>query len=74
MMEADEISSVIERVRQGLKAEGGDIEVIDVKDGVMYVRLKGSCESCPMAGLTMRTWVEKTIKEAMPSIKSVKAI
>ncbi|MEO5357779.1 MAG: NifU family protein [Nitrospirae bacterium YQR-1] len=73
-MDKDVIEKVIEKVRLGLKPEGGDIEVINEKDGVLYVRLTGTCESCPMSGLTMKNWVEKTLLEGLQGLKGVKAI
>ncbi|QWR76021.1 NifU family protein [Candidatus Magnetomonas plexicatena] len=73
-MDKDAIEKVIEKVREGLKPEGGDIELISEKDGVLYVRLTGSCESCPMSGLTMTNWVEKTLLEGIPGLKGVKAV
>ncbi|MBF0320058.1 MAG: NifU family protein [Nitrospirae bacterium] len=74
MMDKEALDTVIEKVRVGLKAEGGDIEVLDIRNDTLYVRLLGTCETCPMSGLTMRNWVEKTIMDALPSLKGVKAV
>jgi Fe-S cluster biogenesis protein NfuA len=71
---AAELEAAVEKVRQGLKAEGGDIEVVGLKDDVLYVRLLGNCETCPMSGLTLKNWVEKTFKENLPFIKAVKSV
>ncbi|MDA8433276.1 MAG: NifU family protein, partial [Nitrospiraceae bacterium] len=62
------------KVRAGLKKEGGDIELIDVKDGVVYVKLKGACGTCPMSTLTMKNWVESSIKKEIPEVTSVQAV
>ncbi len=64
----------IETVRKGLKQEGGDLEVVDFKDGILYVRLTGRCKGCLMAGLTMKNWIEKTLKEAVSEIKEVREV
>lgn len=70
----EKVEAALAKVRQGLKSEGGDIELLDVRDGVVYVKLKGACGSCPMSTLTMKNWVETTIKKEVPEITSVQAI
>lgn len=54
------------RVRPGLQADGGDIELVRIVDGVVYVRLVGACESCPASTLTLQGGVEKAVLEAFP--------
>jgi Fe-S cluster biogenesis protein NfuA len=68
------VEKVLERVRVGLRSEGGDIELIDVRGDTVYVKLKGACGTCPMSTLTMRNWVETSIKKEIPAIKSVQAV
>jgi len=70
----ERVEAVLEKVRVGLKSEGGDIELIDVRDNVVYVKLKGSCSTCQMSSLTMKNWVESSIKKEIPEITSVKAV
>jgi Fe-S cluster biogenesis protein NfuA len=73
-MTREKVEEVIAKIRVGLKTEGGDIELIDVKDNTVYVRLTGACETCPMSSLTMKNWVESTIKKEIPEVIAVKAI
>lgn len=68
------IEAVLGKVRTGLQSEGGDIELVDVKDNTVYVKLTGACGTCPMSTLTMKNWVETTIKKEIPEIKAVQAI
>lgn len=68
------IEAVLDEVRTGLQSEGGDIELVDVRDNTVYVRLTGACGTCPMSTLTMKNWVETTIKKEIPEIKAVQAI
>ena len=70
----ERVEEALNQVRVGLKSEGGDIELVDVREGVVYVRLKGSCGTCPMSPLTMKNWVESSIKKEEPEIKSVQAV
>ena len=70
----DRVEGALDKVRGGLKSEGGDIELVDVKDNVVYVRLKGACGTCPMSVLTMKNWVESSIKKEIPEITAVQAV
>jgi NifU-like protein len=65
------IEDLIEkRIRPALKQDGGDIELIDIDHNIVYVRLKGACETCPSATTTMRQFIEKEIhKEISPSMR-----
>ena len=68
------VEEVLEKIRIGLKAEGGDIELIEVRDGDVYVRLTGACSTCPMSSMTMKNFVESTLLKELPEVRSVKAV
>ncbi|MEW6110212.1 MAG: NifU family protein [Nitrospirota bacterium] len=70
----ERVEEVLLKVRAGLKSEGGDIELVDVKDNIVYVKLKGACGTCPMSTLTMKNWVETTIKKEIPEVTAVQAV
>jgi Fe-S cluster biogenesis protein NfuA len=70
----EKVEEVLEKVRVGLKKEGGDIELVDVRGGIVYVKLKGACGTCPMSTLTMKNWVESSIKKEIPEVTSVQAV
>ncbi|HAK88900.1 MAG TPA: hypothetical protein DHV16_11520 [Nitrospiraceae bacterium] len=74
MVTRERVEQVLDKIRVGLKTEGGDIEFIDVKDDIVYVRLMGACGTCPMSTLTMKNWVETTMKKEIPEVKAVQAI
>ncbi|MCL4537816.1 MAG: NifU family protein [Nitrospirae bacterium] len=74
MITRERVEAVLDKIRVGLKTEGGDIELIEVKDDIVYVRLKGACGTCPMSTLTMKNWVETTMKKEIPEVKAVQAI
>ncbi len=74
MITREQVEGVLDKIRVGLKTEGGDIELIEVKDDIVYVRLMGACGTCPMSTLTMKNWVETTIKKEIPEVKAVQAI
>lgn len=74
MITREQVEGVLDKIRVGLKTEGGDIELIEVKDDIVYVRLMGACGTCPMSTLTMKNWVETTMKKEIPGVKAVQAI
>ncbi len=74
MITREQVEAVLDKIRAGLKTEGGDIELIDLKNDIVYVRLMGACGTCPMSTLTMKNWVETTIKKEIPEVKAVQAI
>ena len=69
-----EIKEVLAEIRSSLQADGGDIELLEIKGGVVKVRLTGACSSCPMSQMTMKQGVEAVIKERVPGVKSVEAV
>ncbi len=70
----EDVEKIIEKIRPVLRSDGGDIELVDVKDGVVKVKLKGSCAGCPFAQMTLKNFVEKFLKENVKGIKSVEAV
>ncbi len=67
------VEAVLDTVRPGLRADGGDVELIDVNEGVVTVRLTGACGGCPMAAVTLRNGIERVLREEVPGVKEVLA-
>ena len=66
----EKVQTVIEKIRPFLQRDGGDIELLDVsEDGVVKVRLRGACGSCPMSMMTLKMGVEKQLKDEIPEVK-----
>ena len=70
----EKIEKALANIRPALQADGGDVELIDVNEDVVKVRLKGACGGCPMSQLTLSQGVERAIKKVVPEIKRVEAI
>ena len=70
----DKIEKALGTIRPALQADGGDIQLVSVEDGIVKVRLTGACGGCPMSQMTMRQGVEQAIKKAVPQIKKVIAV
>lgn len=71
----DRIEAVLEKTRPGLRADGGDVELVDVtEDGIVKLRLMGACHGCPMSKVTLHNWIEREIKSNIPEIKGVEEV
>jgi len=68
---ADRVREVIDSFKPYIQADGGDIELINVEDGVVTVRLRGACSMCPHAAATLKLGVERHLKERVPEVKEV---
>ncbi len=68
------VEKALEKIRPALQADGGDIELIDVADGVVKVRLTGACGGCPMSQMTLKMGVERILKQQVPEVKSVETV
>ena len=71
----EEVQKYIDKIRPSLKADGGDVELVEVtEDGVVKVKLLGACSGCPMSTLTIKNGIERTLKENVDGIKEVKPV
>ena len=70
----EQVEAALDQIRPHLQADGGDVELVDVSDGVVKVKLTGACGGCPMAAMTMQGGVTKVIKEQVPEVKEVIAL
>ena len=71
----EKVEAVLKRIRPALQADGGDVELIDVsEDGMVEVRLKGACGSCPMSAITLKNGIERILKQEVPELKGVVAV
>jgi len=70
----EQVEAAINKVRPALQADGGDVELVDVKDGVVQVRLVGACNGCPMATMTLRDGIERVIMEEVPGVRQIVSV
>jgi Fe-S cluster biogenesis protein NfuA len=61
----EKVEAILKNIRPALQRDGGDVELVDVNQGVVKVRLKGACGGCPMASMTLKNGIEKVLKESM---------
>jgi Fe-S cluster biogenesis protein NfuA len=67
------VQAAIDKIRPMLQKDGGDVELVDVQDGIVTVRLKGACHGCPMSQMTLKNGIEKLLKREVPEVKAVQA-
>jgi Fe-S cluster biogenesis protein NfuA len=70
----EKVEKALEKIRPALQADGGNIELVDVVDGIVKVRLTGACGSCPMSQMTLKMGVERALKQQVPEVKSVENV
>ena len=68
------VEQAIAKVRPFLQRDGGDIELVDIADGIVKVRLTGACKGCPMSQMTLKQGVEKFVMKEVPGVKEVQAV
>lgn len=75
MINKETLESILDKIRPAIQADGGDVELVNIReDNVVEVRLKGACNGCPMATLTLKAGIERIIKEELPEVKEVVSV
>jgi Fe-S cluster biogenesis protein NfuA len=69
----ERVEEVLEGLRPMLRMDGGDVELLTIEDGVVKLRLIGACTGCPMSTLTLKSGIERTLKQVIPEIERVEA-
>ncbi len=70
----EKVEAALNKIRPALMADGGDVELVDVTDGVVKVRLTGACGGCPMSQMTLKMGIERHLKKEVPEVKEVVAV
>jgi len=70
----EKVEIALNKIKPSLLADGGGVELIDVKDGVVKLKLTGACSGCPMAAMTLQNGIARVLKEEIPEIKEVVAV
>ena len=70
----EQVQKVIDKIRPSLQADGGDVELIDVVDGIVTVKLQGACAGCPMSQMTLKNGIERLVLQEVPGIKAVEKV
>jgi Fe-S cluster biogenesis protein NfuA len=65
------VEAALERIREGLRVDGGDVELVDIEDGIVKLKLQGSCAGCPFSQMTLKNFIEKELRKSVPGVKGV---
>jgi Fe-S cluster biogenesis protein NfuA len=70
----DQVQTAINKIRPTLQADGGDVELVSVEDGIVQVRLQGACKGCPMSQMTLKNGIEKFLMKEVPGVVRVEGV
>ena len=70
----DKVEQALEEVRPMLALHAGGIELVGVEEGIVSVRLLGTCHGCPLSELTLKAGVEEILKERVPGVTEVRSV
>jgi Fe-S cluster biogenesis protein NfuA len=70
----EKVEAALNAIRPALENDGGGVELVDVSDGIVKVRLTGACGGCPMSTMTLKMGIERVIREQVPEIKEVLSV
>jgi Fe-S cluster biogenesis protein NfuA len=68
------VEKALAKIRPMLQRDGGDVELVEVNDGVVKVRLTGACKGCPMSQMTLKNGIERLLKQEVPGLTTVEAV
>ncbi|MFQ5963421.1 MAG: NifU family protein [Candidatus Scalinduaceae bacterium] len=70
----ERVEKSLDSIRPALMADGGNVELVDIENGIVKVRLQGACGTCPSALMTLKQGIEVKVKEDVPEIQEVEAV
>ena len=73
-VEQEKVKDVLDKVRPYLVRDGGNVELVEVTDGTVKVKLVGACAGCPMSKMTLKNGIERILKQEIPEVKEVIAV
>ncbi|PWA11992.1 hypothetical protein DCC39_07875 [Pueribacillus theae] len=74
MLLHEQVQEVLDKLRPFLLRDGGDVELVDVEDGIVKVRLMGACGSCPSSTITLKAGIERALLEEVPGVKELEQV
>jgi Fe-S cluster biogenesis protein NfuA len=75
MLEREKVEEILnQKIRPALMMDGGNIELVDVKENKVYVKLVGACHGCPSAAMTLHHGVERVLREEFPDLEALVSV
>ena len=69
-----DVEVALESIRAGLRVDGGDVQLVEIADGIVKVKLQGSCAGCPFSQMTLKNFIEKELKKSVAGVKSLVSV
>jgi Fe-S cluster biogenesis protein NfuA len=70
----EKVEEILDKIRPVLVRDGGNVELVEVNDGTVKVKLVGACAGCPLSTMTLKNGIERILKEEIPEVKEVVAV
>ncbi len=70
----ERVETALDTIRPAIAMDGGNVELLDIEDGVVTLRMMGACGGCPMSTMTLKQGIEQRLREMVPGITRVDAI
>ncbi|KFZ41041.1 NifU family protein [Thermoactinomyces vulgaris] len=70
----ERVNEVLGKLRPFIQRDGGDVELVEVEDGIVRVRLLGACGSCPSSTITLKAGIERALMEEVPEVREVEQV
>ncbi len=70
----DQVEAALDTIRPAIAMDGGNVELLDIEDGVVTLRMMGACGGCPMSTMTLKQGIEQRLRETVRGITRVDAI
>ncbi len=70
----EKVEAALEEIRPNLQADGGDVELVGIDDGIVSVKLTGACAGCPMSTMTLKNGIERILRDRIPEVKEVVSV
>lgn len=70
----DKVEKALDKIRPALMADGGNVELVEVEDNIVKVKLTGACGGCPMSQITLKMGIERHLKKEIPEVREVIAV
>lgn len=69
-----QVEAVLEEIRPYIHSHGGEVNLVEVRDGVARLQLLGACDGCPMSRMTLHYGIERLLQERVPAVHAVESV
>lgn len=70
----ERVQGILDKLRPYIQRDGGDVELVEVEEGIVRVRLLGACGSCPSSTITLKAGIERALMEEIPEVREVEQV